>query len=120
MRHFAWDSFLEEMISSEVFDGEEDLRFRFGAVCRNRSVELRSADVAQQSADVWQISSGGGIGNVLPRIDCTLRSTEGGTAPVVASLSFDSNVEAIAAGWIRSDAIGAPWLRAVLRGDLTL
>lgn len=105
-RHFDWDAFLEEIISSKAFDGEIDVRWKFGAVRLNRSVELGDADSGHQSDYEWQISIGEEHGSLLARLDCASRSSDGGTIRAAASLGFDSEVKSIAAGWIRSEAGG--------------
>lgn len=82
----------------------------------NRSVELRKADSGQQSADECQILCCDECGFLLQRIDCAMRSADGGAIHASTSIGFDSGVESIAGGWMPSEA--GDRLRAVVACEL--
>lgn len=104
VRHFEWDVFWEEMMSSEAFSGKKETPWIFGAVFRNRSVVLRDVDPGQQSADEWRFFSGDERGALLPRVNCALRSADGGKIHAASSLTFDNDIRSIASGTILREA----------------
>lgn len=90
--------------------------WRYGAVIRNRFVELSttasSADMEtqaheQSTASLWRVLSGDERGGFIPRIDCVLHSAAGRAMLAEASLGFDSDVLSIAASWIPAEADSA-------------
>lgn len=82
---------------------------------RNRFLELQGVYSAAQSTDLCRVSSGNAGSAFLPRVDCVFKSADTGTVTAAASLSFDSDVMSIAAGWVLSDTGGFRRLVVVCR-----